>query len=332
MNRIISVIIPNYNKDGIIGKCLEAVFSSRYDNYEVIVVDDCSTDNSVEIIKKFRCKLIQLDKNSGASKARNVGASNSKGEILFFTDSDCLLQENTLAIVNKAMKENENGRVVIGGTYTLVPFDDTFYSTFQSVFVNYSETKKKEPDYIAAHAMAMDASLFKSLSGFQEQFLPILEDVEFSHRLRRDGCKMVMNPQVLVQHAFYFSLAKSFRNALKKSKYWVMYSITNKDMLADSGTASVELKINGIIFLLCALVILLSLVLLNPTFLLLIPAFTAANLFVSRGLLVAFYKAKGISFAVLSSFYYITLYILAIWIGTIAGTLKYLKDRNKGKP
>ncbi|TAL24620.1 MAG: glycosyltransferase, partial [Nitrospirae bacterium] len=61
MHKLISVIIPNYNGEATIGKCLEAVFSSEYDKFEVVVVDDCSNDNSVEIIKRFPCRLISLD-------------------------------------------------------------------------------------------------------------------------------------------------------------------------------------------------------------------------------------------------------------------------------
>ena len=83
MNKRISVIIPNYNGSSTIGRCLEAAFSSEYDNFEVIVTDDYSTDNSVEIIKKFPCKFISLDKRSGASRARNAAAENSSGEVLF---------------------------------------------------------------------------------------------------------------------------------------------------------------------------------------------------------------------------------------------------------
>ncbi|WP_176230527.1 glycosyltransferase family 2 protein, partial [Candidatus Hakubella thermalkaliphila] len=166
MNKRISVIIPNYNGSSTIGRCLEAAFSSEYDNFEVIVTDDCSTDNSAEIIKGFPCKFIFLDKHYGASRARNTGAKNSSGEILFFIDADCLLQKNTLAAVNRAFSEYYNetsmlpspphpplnkggqGGVVIGGTYTAIPYDKDFFTTFQSIFINYSETKKEPPDYI----------------------------------------------------------------------------------------------------------------------------------------------------------------------------------------
>ena len=89
MERRISVVIPNYNSADTIGKCLRAVFASKYSNFEVIVVDDFSTDNSVEIIKTFPCRLICLEERSGTSKARNTGAQESAGEFIFFTDADC---------------------------------------------------------------------------------------------------------------------------------------------------------------------------------------------------------------------------------------------------
>ncbi|MCL6471421.1 MAG: glycosyltransferase [Firmicutes bacterium] len=324
MEKSISVIIPNHNKGTALEKCLEAVFASKYENYEVIVVDDCSTDNSLEIAARFPCKVIGLSEHSGAARARNIGAGNSNGEILFFIDSDCLLQENTLSAVNQSMAQHSGLLTVIGGTYTRLPFDRTFFSTFQSIFVNYFETKNNEPDYIATHAMAIYASLFKVIGGFEEHFLPILEDVEFSHRLRRSGCRLVMDADILVQHVFNFSLLKSLRNALKKSMYWIMYSIRNRDLLADSGTASIELKINGALYIICLIAASLSLLFWNPVFLVLAATSLITNLLINRGLLAAFYKTGGLLFALMASLYYATLYPAAIWAGTSAGFVKYV--------
>ncbi len=325
MDKSISIIIPNYNGNATIGKCLESAFSSRYGRFEVVVVDDCSTDDSIETIKKFPCKFIQLDKHSGTSKARNTGAKNSDGEILFFIDSDCLLQENTLAIVNKTIPTFSSENIIIGGTYTRIPYDDNFFSIFQSIFVNYFETKKKEPDYIAAHAMIIDAQLFKDSGGFVEDyFIPIIEDVEFSHRLRRAGCKLVMNPEILVQHIFNFSLIGSLRNAVKKSLYWTMYSIQNRDLLADSGTASVELKINVASCLSNLLLVLLGIATKSAVFLIPVPLIFAFNIFISRKLLRAFYETKGLSFTILVTLYYTILYPLAVGAGTVMGTIKLI--------
>ncbi len=324
MENFISVVIPNRNGSATIGKCLESVFSSRYKRFEVIVVDDCSDDDSVDIIKRFPCKLIQLKRHSGASRARNVGAENSSGDILFFIDADCVLREDTLSIVHKTFSESSSD-TIIGGTYTRVPFDRGFFSTFQSVFVNYSETKKTDnPDYIATHAMVIDAHTFKDSGGFREDFLPILEDVEFSHRLRKRGYKLHMNPEILVQHIFNYNLIKSLRNGFRKSKYWTMYSIKNRDLFVDSGTASLELKVNVVSYFLSLLLIALWIYSLKGVFLYPLPIIYAFNIFVNRKLIKAFYDTKGLGFACLALLYYLMVYPLAVGIGAIAGVITYI--------
>ncbi|UCD35747.1 MAG: glycosyltransferase, partial [Nitrospiraceae bacterium] len=198
MEKFISVVIPNYNMAATIGRCLEAAFASMYGNFEVVVVDDHSDDNSVEVITSYPCRLIRLEGRAGTSRARNTGALNSRGDIIFFIDADCLLQKDTLSIVNRSAALAGPG-VVIGGTYSPMPPDRDFFSRFQSAFVYYSETKKPDsPDYIAAHAMIIDAETFRRSRGFPEEFLPILEDVEFTHRLKRNGCRLLMNPDIQV--------------------------------------------------------------------------------------------------------------------------------------
>lgn len=324
MEKSISIIIPNYNKSATIGRCLEAVFASDYSNFEVVVVDDCSTDNSIEIIRQFPCKLIQLNRYSGASKARNTGAKSSTGEILFFIDADCLLQQNTLTLVNSAFKKYGNGSAIIGGTYTRIPYDDNFFSTFQSIFVNYSETKKEEPDYIATHAMIIDSEVFNKSRGFSEDFLPILEDVEFSRRLRRAGYKLVMDTDIQVQHIFNFTLMKSLKNAFRKSMFWTIYSMKNSDLFKDSGTASAELKINVAAYFLVLLLAALSSTFKNASFLIPLPFAFIFNLFINRKFLKSLYETKGLSFAITAALYYTMLYPLAVGAGAFAGMVRYL--------
>ncbi len=324
MASFVSIIIPNYNGGATIGKCLEAVFACKYKDFEVIVVDDCSRDNSLDVIKKFPCKLVRLDRHSGASKARNMGVAHSSGNVLFFTDADCLLTEDALAIADRTLSL-EGPNTLIGGTYTCMPYDNGFFSLFQSIFVNYSETRQAaNPDYIATHAMIIDAQNFRKNKGFAENFLPILEDVEFSHRLRRAGHRLVMNPDIQVQHIFNFSLTRSLRNALIKSMYWAMYSINNRDLLADSGTASAGLKINVTAHFVSVLLLLVFSITGNGVFVLLVSLALVINLFANRGLLLAFYRTKGLLFTVAATTYYLLLYPLAVGAGVLAGAVKYL--------
>ncbi len=324
MEKRISIIIPNYQGAGTLANCLSAAFASHYQNFEVVVVDDASEDNSVEIIKGFPCKRVQMEQHGGAARARNIGAANSNGELLFFTDADCLLQKKTLSIVNQSMALAEPN-TIIGGSYTRLPFDKRFFSLFQSVFVNYSETRHEQnPDYLATHALAIDAQSFRKSGGFNERFLPILEDVEFSHRLRKAEYRLLMNPAIQVQHIFNFSLYRSLRNAIRKSMYWTVYSLKNNDLLADSGTASISLKTNVVSWFLIALLLLVFVLTGYYTFMMFIPLLLAINLFVNKGLLRAFYHSKGLRFAIAATGYYLLLYPLAVGFGALAGLARYL--------
>ncbi len=324
MKDLVSVIIPNRNSAVTIGKCLAAAQASHHGNFEIIVVDDGSEDNSIEVIERYPCKLVRLAQHGGAAKARNAGASHSRGRILFFTDADCLLQPDTLALAAGTLAL-EGSNAIIGGTYTPAPHDRRFCSRFQSIFINHLETRRAPAaDYIATHALAMDAAVFRRNGGFAEDVRPILEDVEFSHRLRRAGCRLVMNPAIQVQHIFNYSLMRSLHNAFTKSLYWTGYAIGNRDLLADSGTASVGLKVNVFVFagntgLLSGFVLTGKLTLLALAALAL-----AVNLFVNRGLLLAYHRAEGLGFAFMATLYYLLLYPLAVGAGAGAGMLRYL--------
>ncbi len=323
MKHLISIIIPNYNGSRTIGKCLESIFAFGDDDWEVIVVDDCSEDSSIDIIRKYPGRLIRLEKHAGASAARNAGALSSKGDVLFFIDADCLLKEDTLLIIRNHLSA-ESADVVIGGTYTPVPQDPGFFSQFQSAFINYFETKNSSnPDYLATHALVIHAATFRKLGGFTENFLPILEDVEFCHRLRRAGCRLIMDPDLQVRHIFNHSFIRSIQNAVKKTRYWVVYSLANRDLFADSGTASREIKLSGVAWLAAVVLAFLSLVSGQREFLTPLPLLWTSVVFVNRHLFKAFYEAGGTFFALMAGMYYVIVYPAAVWMGAVRGAVQY---------
>lgn len=319
----LSVIIPVRNGARTIGKCLDALAASDCSGFEVIVVDDHSNDGSADIIRTHPCRLVRLDRHSGASGARNIGALFGRGETLFFVDADCLVQRNTLSRVREAIIR-EGRRAIIGGSYTVRPEDKDFYSRFQSLFVRYFETRTSRPDYIASHAMAVDARGFRRSGGFQEDVLPIIEDVELSHRLRRTGYRLVMDPMIEVRHMFGFSLCRSLRNAARKAAYWTMYSLRNRDLFADSGAASRELKTTVAAW--CGAVFLSGLAILSPHPVLIAPA-AALLAFITRlnrRLFTFFRREGGWSFGLAAAAYYALVYPAAVAAGAAAGGIMHL--------
>lgn len=100
-----SIIIPVYNVEEYIKKCLDSVFSQTYKDFEVIVVNDGTKDNSMDIVKDYKVKIIE-QKNSGLSAARNRGVLEAKGDYILFLDSDDYLEKDLLKELNKSLKNN----------------------------------------------------------------------------------------------------------------------------------------------------------------------------------------------------------------------------------
>lgn len=108
MDALVSVVIPNYNGALYLNEAVSSVMEQDYENIEIIVIDDGSTDNSVELLKKFGSKIQLIEiKNSGASTARNIGISVAKGEYIAFLDSDDIWVRNKLRLQMEYMKTNK---------------------------------------------------------------------------------------------------------------------------------------------------------------------------------------------------------------------------------
>ena len=97
-----SIIIPVYNVEKYIKKCLDSVFNQSYKDYEVIVVNDGTKDNSMQIVKNYDVKIITQE-NQGLSEARNNGVKKAKGEYILFLDSDDYIEKDTLKEIEKEL-------------------------------------------------------------------------------------------------------------------------------------------------------------------------------------------------------------------------------------
>lgn len=127
-----SIIVPVYNVEKYIKKCLDSIFAQTLKDFEVIVINDGTKDKSIELIKNYDVKIIN-QKNQGLSAARNRGVKESRGEYLLFLDSDDYLEKDTLKELNESFKNNpdivrfqirevyEDGKVI---TYQEIPFNN----------------------------------------------------------------------------------------------------------------------------------------------------------------------------------------------------------------
>lgn len=111
MNELVSIIMPSYNTARFIDKTIESVLKQTYKNWELLIVDDCSTDNTDEIVSKYDDKRIiylKNQKNSGAAVSRNKALKNAKGKWIAFLDSDDLWYPTKLEEQINYMKKNKS--------------------------------------------------------------------------------------------------------------------------------------------------------------------------------------------------------------------------------
>lgn len=179
MNRnLVSVIIPVFNTEKYILNALDSVFSQDHQNIEVIVVNDCSTDNTLNLLKEYKkkIKIISLEKNKGQSFARNIGVKESKGDIIGFLDADDIWPENHISLGLKYLNNEGNYDFVRGYT-----------KYFR--FIN----GKKEITNSVFMEMLVGASLYKKdifdKVGFFDEDMKCGEDLDWFIRISESNLK-----------------------------------------------------------------------------------------------------------------------------------------------
>ena len=149
MAKKVSVIIPAYNEEEVIGNCLKSLLKQTFKPLEIIVVDDGSTDNTISIVKNCQlstvnCQLFR-QKHLGPGPARNLGASNAKAEILIFVDADMTFDKNFIKDLIKPIQKKETI-----GTFSkkeLVSNKDNVWSTCWNINRNLPEDRMIPQDY-----------------------------------------------------------------------------------------------------------------------------------------------------------------------------------------
>jgi len=225
----VSVIIPAYNASKTIRSCLQEIISqaSSFD-CEVIVVDDGSKDETSLIIKnEFKSVKLITQENAGPAKARNTGASVGSGDIIVFTDSDCVPDKGWLKAMVSPFKDRED-IVGVKGIYKtkqkeiVARFVQIEYEDKYDVMRRY-----KYIDFIDTYSAAFLKKAFWEVGGYDCRFrVACSEDVDLSFKLSNLGYKMVFNPAAVVWHIhpsrFWDYMKKKYKFA-----YWRMLAIKN---------------------------------------------------------------------------------------------------------
>jgi cellulose synthase/poly-beta-1,6-N-acetylglucosamine synthase-like glycosyltransferase len=186
-----SVIIPAYNSEKTIRKCIQSVLNTKYKNLEIIVVNDGSTDSTAKIVKSFRKHGVKLinQKNMGKDPALNNGFKYSRYPIILALDSDTFITQNFFSQIVKHFDENV-GAVV---PKILVENKHTIITTFQEIsyfitsMLGEIQNKFNKVFMVRGAAMAIHRNAWVSVHGFKNK---ISDDYDFALRLIENGWKV----------------------------------------------------------------------------------------------------------------------------------------------
>jgi len=215
----ISVIIPIYNSEKTLTDCLTSVLNQTYENYEVIAVDNSSTDSSKEIIKQFMKKNKKIkyffEEKKGRGAARNCGIKNSTGEIIVMTDSDCIVPENWIEKLTKLIREGKEIACMGSEKETIKSFWTKNIQEQNSNLIKES-LHREYTTHLDTKNFSIRSDIVKSLM-FNSN-LKALEDFEFKLRFQKIG-KIRFIKNLKVKHSHRNSLKSFIKNNFERA-FW----------------------------------------------------------------------------------------------------------------
>ena len=202
----VSIIIVNYNGKELLQKCLDSLLKVNYDNFEIILVDNNSTDGSVEFITKNYPSLIiiKLDSNKGFAEPNNVAAKISKGKYLLFLNNDTVVTPNFISEMVKVMETDK--KIAVCQSLLLKPDGSVDSSGDFIDHLGVVYNSKTEIDEIREVSSARGASMlvrsdiFEKLDGFDQKFFVTFEDVDLCWRSWILGYRVLIIPTSIVYH------------------------------------------------------------------------------------------------------------------------------------
>jgi GT2 family glycosyltransferase len=202
----VSVIVCSYNGGATLHACLESLGKIDYPKFEIVLVDDGSTDNTAQIAAEFPSVRYIHQPNRGLSAARNTGAAAAKGEVFAYTDSDCMADVDWLYYLIATLLSG--GYAGVGGPNVRPPAQNWIQACVAAAPGGPSHVLLT--DTIAEHIpgcnMAFHRWAFESVGGFDPEYHKAGDDVDFCWRLQQAGCMIAFSPTAIVWHHRRFTL------------------------------------------------------------------------------------------------------------------------------
>ena len=224
----VSVIVPVYNAESTLADCINSLLELDYpkENRELIFVDNASTDKSADLLRQFGGEgKILFERKKGSAAARNRGVSTARGDVVAFTDSDCVVDKDWLRKIVVPLEDDGVG--IVGGRILAKRPCNEIEESGEAIHDHGKAINEYKPPYVITMNWASRLSVLNEVGLFDERFMRG-QDVDLSWRIFRNGYRLVYEPQAIVHHENEQTRAGLFREgyvhgfasvrALKKHK------------------------------------------------------------------------------------------------------------------
>ena len=232
----VSIIVPVYNGGHQLDQCLSAMRRSLYANYELIVVDNGSTDDSVEIARKYGTDIVYCPGPSGPGAARNAGVSQARGDIVFFVDADVVIYPQTLSRVVADFQASPDLAAVFG-SYDDSPSGQNFLSQYKNLFHHYVHQQGNSvATTFWAGCGAIRKEIFHKVGGFDQDKYPhpSIEDIELGCRIYQLGYRILLDKNLQAKHLKVWRFGSLLRaDILYRARPWSQLILEKQGLVND---------------------------------------------------------------------------------------------------
>lgn len=203
----VSVIVPVYNGERTIGECVESIFAMSFpvDDFELLLIDNASTDGTPKILDRYNGRaLILHEPKRGPAAARNCGLRKAKGEIVAFTDADCVVDRDWLTRIIAALDDPAAG--IVGGSIRAIQPCNAVEEFGERIHDHQLAIEYYSPPYAITMNWASRLSVLEEVGLFDEELLRC-EDCDLAFRVVAAGHEIVHEPAAVVYHRNESSLA-----------------------------------------------------------------------------------------------------------------------------
>jgi len=260
----LSVIVPVYNGRLQLPRCLEALRRSEFADFEVLVVDDCSTDSTREIAERSGARYLRTPRNVGPGGGRNLGVRHARGDVVVFVDADVVVAPSALGYIAEDFARDPELAAMFG-SYDEKPAWPDFLSQYKNLMHYYVHQQSgTRAVTFWAGCGAVRKRVFEEFGGFNTRKYPnpSIEDIELGTRLALAGRNILLDKRVYSKHLKRWTVRGLWRaDVFYRAIPWTNLILESKHMPVDLNLTRGAQISSGLVGLLVAGLLLLPLTL-----------------------------------------------------------------------